>query len=100
MSCPCENSDKAVIENYLTCTTCGLCTDYAPTYVISYNNPRAHYRRCYYSRIKRFQKKMREMKSELIGKHSEDILYMYGRLEFAWNCSKEKNENISSVRKS
>ena len=30
------------------------------------------------------------MKSELIGKHSEDILCMYGRLEFAWNCLREK----------
>ena len=86
MSCSCGSTESLVIENYMTCTTCGLCSEYMPTYVQSYNNPRVHYRKCYYSRIKRFQKKMREMKSELIGKYSEDILLMYGRLEFAWNC--------------
>ena len=90
MSCSCENSNSVVFENYLTCTSCGLCSEYRPTYVMSYNNPRVHYRKCYYSRIKRFQKKMREMKSELIGKYSEEILCLYGRLEFAWNCSREK----------
>ena len=30
------------------------------------------------------------MKSELIGEYSEEILCLYGRLEFLWNCSTEK----------
>ena len=85
MSCSCGGTQNVVVENYRTCISCGLCSEYCPTYVMSYNNPRTYYRKCYYSRIKRFQKKLREMRSDLISEHAEDILLLYGRLEFAWN---------------
>ena len=90
MSCSCGSSNSTIVDNYVTCLNCGNCSEYCPTYIMSYNNPRTHFRRCYYSRIKRFQKRMREMKSDVIGNHSEAILSMYGILEFNWNCSTEK----------
>ena len=91
MTCPsCESTDKVVANNYVTCTSCGLMYEYEPTYVQGYSTPYQHMRKQYYSRIKRFKKKLLDMKSDLIGEHTENILQMYGVLEFSWNICREK----------
>ena len=89
-TCTCGNRGFAIVDNYQTCLNCGLCHEYMPKYVMSYSTPHVFQRKCYYSRIKRFQKKLREMHLQIIGENSEDILNMYGRLEFGWNMLPNK----------
>ena len=88
MTCRDCGSTKNINENnYLTCTNCGLMFEYKPKYVQGYATPNLPSRKQYYSRIKRFAKKLLEMRNDIIGYHTERILLFYGVLEFAWNVS-------------
>ena len=88
--CTCGSTDSVVIENYLTCLDCGNMMKYEPKWVMSYACPQFFYRKCYYSRIKRFQKKLLEMKSNVIGDWTEDILCLYSAIEFKFNMKRNK----------
>ena len=90
MTCPCGSTSTVLADNYNTCTSCGLMFEYEPKYVQGYSTPYQHVRKQYYSRIKRFRKKLLDMKSDLIGENTEPILQLYGVLEFGWNISKDK----------
>ncbi len=61
--------------------------EYEPKYVQGYSSMQQRHRKQYYSRIKRFAKKLKEMKNDVIGKHTYDILTAYGLLEFGWNMT-------------
>jgi len=63
---------------------------YKPTYIQGYATPYLPTRKQYYSRIKRFAKKLLDMKSDIIGDNTERILLFYGLLEFAWNVSNKR----------
>ena len=56
--------------------------EYEPKYVQSYSSLQIRTRKQYYSRIKRFAKKLMEMKNEVIAKNTNNILNAYGLLEF------------------
>ena len=90
---PCNEcgSTKSVVENnYVTCTNCGLESTYEPKYIRGYATPFYPIRKQYYSRIKRFSKKLRSMCCDVIGENTELILQVYGLLEFCWNMSQNK----------
>ncbi len=88
MTCPnCSATHSLVIQNYRTCTSCGTMFEYEPKYVQGYSSMQQRHRKQYYSRIKRFAKKLKEMKNDVIGKHTYDILTAYGLLEFGWNMT-------------
>ena len=86
----CGSDRNVVIENYVTCIDCGTQNDYQPKYVQGYATPHAYQRRQYYSRIKRFAKTLKMMKSDVIGNNTEAILNTYSSLEFSWNVNQEK----------
>ena len=91
MTCSgCGSTDNITENNYLTCIKCGLMFEYKPKYIQGYATPYLPSRKQYYSRIKRFAKKLLEMKSDVIGDNTERILLFYGLLEFAWNVSKKR----------
>ena len=87
----CEKNDFVVVNNWKTCTNCGLESDYVPKYYVSYALPRREYRRQYYSRAKRFTKVLWGMKSDLIGQYFEEILQSYSFIEFLWNMKPNKS---------
>ncbi len=91
MTCTdCGSTENITENNYVTCTKCGLMFQYKPKYIQGYATPYLPTRKQYYSRIKRFAKKLLEMKSDIIGDNTERILLFYGLLEFAWNVSNKR----------
>ena len=91
MTClSCGSSSSVVTQNYKTCTSCGLMFEYTPQYVQGYQTPFQYIRKQYYSRVKRFAKKLLEMKSNIIGENTECILEAYGKIEFCWNLCRKK----------
>ena len=88
MSCPkCSETHSLVLQNFRTCVACGAMFEYEPKYVQSYSSLQIRTRKQYYSRIKRFAKKLMEMKNEVIAKNTNNILNAYGLLEFGWNLT-------------
>ena len=100
MTCSeCGSTENIIENNYLTCTNCGLMFEYKPKYIQGYATPRLPNRKQYYSRIKRFAKKLLEMESDVIGDNTERILLFYGLLEFAWNvCDKRTRKYFFSQK--
>ena len=97
MTCEDCGCDRLLrISNYLTCTGCGLMTDYVPVYITSYSNPQVPRRRQYYSRCKRFRNYIRKMKSEILGAAMEQILDLYSNIEFFWSSQKENRKYFFS----
>ena len=88
--CTCGCTDSIVVDNYDTCLGCGNMMKYKPKWVTTYACPQFFYRKCYYSRIKRFQKKLLEMKSDVIGEWTEEILSVYSAIEFKFNMNPNK----------
>ena len=89
--CPnCKKSNYIDVNNYRTCTDCGNMYEYVPTYVQSYALPFLYTRKCYYSRIKRFSKALRNMRSDIIGDQTEHILNTYSLIEFGFNMQVKK----------
>lgn len=90
--CTACDSDRCVnVDNYLTCTKCGLMFEHCPKYVISYNCPQVPRRRQYYSRCKRFKKYVQCFRQDVLFKQMEDILYAYSTIEFLWSTLKRKD---------
>ena len=91
MTCTdCGATENITENNYVTCTKCGLMFEYKPKYIQGYATPRLPSRKQYYSRIKRFAKKLLDMRCNVIGNNTERILLFYGLLEFAWNVSTKR----------
>ena len=86
MCTDCNSTHYVLENNYRTCIECGTEYLWEPTYVSGYTNPQNHVQPCYYSRIRRFQKKLNHMDNQLIREHQEDILNLYCKIEFAFNC--------------
>jgi hypothetical protein len=84
MCSECGKDEFVWENNYNVCMNCGLQCDFQPKYYMSYALPRYEYRRQYYSRAKRFIKVLRGMMSNIIGDHFENILHVYGEIEFRW----------------
>ena len=91
-NCTSCNSDKVVnLDNYLTCTQCGVMFEHSPKYVTSYNCQQVPRRRQYYSRCKRFKKYVQFFNFEPLFEHMEDILYAYCMIEFLWSSMKRQD---------
>jgi hypothetical protein len=87
--CTACDSQKCInIDNFLTCTQCGLMFEHRPTYVTSYNCPQVPRRRQYYSRCKRFKKYVQVFGFEPLFSNMENILYAYSTIEFLWSTMK------------
>ena len=93
MTCSeCGGTRFVTVDNYNTCIGCGVQAEYNPKYYQSYaQGPLYQIRRQYYSRAKRFTKVLKEMRSDLIGQHFEDILQLYSFIEFLWNMKPNKS---------
>ena len=91
MPCPsCNSEESAYIDNHITCTFCGLMYKHKPKYVQSYTEMSSPYRRkAYYNRIKRFALKLKESEHVEIHKATEQMLQLYGILEFGWGIFKD-----------
>ena len=100
MTCElCGGTENVFLDNYITCTSCGNQMTYQPKYVHGYSRPFQHRRQQYYSRIKRFAQKLRDIKSDIIGYNTEDILSTYSLIEFAWNmCSNRTRKYFFSQK--
>jgi len=80
------NHQNTVTENGgIWCITCGTCVNNCPTYVRSYNHPYSYKRIPVYSRQKRFMQYILNLNSSVVRDNYENILLLFGRVEFFWN---------------
>ena len=81
----CEHENTVFVEGLKTCTDCGLIFD-EPVYVTSYNRCFSYRRQPVYSRQKRFYHFVLSIGNPDIFQNLENIMLLFGRLEFFWSC--------------
>ena len=86
----CCEAQTAVIDGFEWCCGCGKEQRRRCEWVSSYNCP-SHYRRYpVYSRTKRFNRYLLELCDDSLFTHYNDIMDMFGKIEFLWGMFKKK----------
>ncbi len=99
MTCPgCESTNSIHVDNYKTCTDCGRMYVYQPVYTSGYSGQQRPFRKQYYSRIKRFIKRLQDINDSTLNSYNEEILYIYADLEFIWINSLKQRKYFFSQK--
>ena len=80
----CDHSQLTVIGGIYVCTQCGHETDQR-VYITSHNRAFTYRRPPVYCRQKRFLVFLRSLKSDILFFHENNILDIFGKLEFFFN---------------
>ena len=80
----CEHKQQTYIDGFYTCTQCGNISD-KQKYITSYDRSFTYRRPPVYSRQKRFLSFIRNMREDVLFLRENDILMVFGYLEFFFN---------------
>ena len=80
----CDHSKLTVLGGIYVCTLCGLETDQR-VYITSHNRSFTYRRPPVYCRQKRFLFFVRSLKEDILFQHEDEILTIFGKLEFCFN---------------
>jgi hypothetical protein len=80
----CDHSNLTVLDGIYVCTGCGHETD-KRVYITSHNRSFTYRRPPVYCRQKRFLMFVRSLKQDILFLHENDILTVFGKLEFCFN---------------
>ena len=80
----CDHSKLTVLGGIYVCTLCGLETDQR-VYITSHNRSFTYRRPPVYCRQKRFLFFVRSLKEDILFQHEDEILTVFGKLEFCFN---------------
>ena len=86
----CEHENYTFTEGQKCCTDCGSYLG-ERVYITSYNRSFSYRRQPIYSRQKRFYSFITSIHQPYIMENMEDIMTLFGRLEFFWNSSIHRN---------
>ena len=86
MSEQCEHQNTTFDQGEKCCTDCGLMLDEI-VFVSSYNQIYSYRRQPVYSRQKRFYHFLLASKNPVIFQNLENIMTMFGKLEFFWGIN-------------
>ncbi len=86
----CEHLNKTFSEGEKVCTDCGLMLG-EQQYITSYNRVFSYRRQPVYSRQKRFYHFAQSTAEPLVFQNLENIMLLFGRLEFFWSLKLNKS---------
>ena len=85
----CEHENTTFSEGEKVCTDCGLMLG-EQVFITSYNRTFSYRKQPVYSRQKRFYHFILSQRESKINENLEDIMVLFGKLEFFWSLNRHK----------